>query len=335
MVRPAGIAGGVDRRLPGEADGLIHLEEIWKSYQPGLLRKKVDALRGMSLHVARGEVYALIGPNGAGKTSTFRVLLGLLRPDSGTGSILGRPLGAKEARRLLGFLPESPSYYPFLTARELLLLAGRLSGIAEPVAAANRAIERFSLGALRDRPLRRLSKGQLQRVGIAQAAVHEPELLILDEPMSGLDPVGRADVKEWIRGLREVGRTVVLASHVLADVEALADRVGLLHAGRLQLEGTAEELLAGTEEGVEVEFSLAGNPEPLLQGVTASLEDRSGVWAATLSSGHEIQLSALLSRILVHGGSIRSVERRRSSLEEIYISSVRARAGAEEIEGVR
>ena len=287
-----------------ETNALIHLSGIRKTYRPGLLRKKVEALRGLSLRVAQGEVYALIGPNGAGKTSTFRILLGLIRPDAGDGTILGLPLGAAESRRRLGFLPESPAYYPFLTVRELLLLAGRLSQIGEPGRAADRAIERFGLGALRDRSLRRLSKGQLQRVGIAQAAVHDPELLILDEPMSGLDPVGRADVKEWIRELREEGRTVLLASHVLADVEALADRVGLLHEGRLEFEGTAEELLSGTEQEIEVEFSFPGSPEILMDGITASLEERSGLWAATLASGHEIHLAALLSRILSRGGSV-------------------------------
>jgi ABC-2 type transport system ATP-binding protein len=309
-------------------NALIHLEGIRKTYRPGLLRGKVEALRGLSLSVAPGEVYALIGPNGAGKTTTFRILLGLIRPDAGEGSLFGFPLGAEEARKCLGFLPESPSYYPFLTVRELLLLAGRLSRLSEPAASADRVIERFGLGKLRDRPLRRLSKGQMQRVGIAQAAVHDPPLLILDEPMSGLDPLGRADVKEWIRGLRDEGRTVLLASHVLADVEALADRVGLLHEGALCAEGTAEELLSGTDEEVEIEFSIAGNPDGLMGGITASLEERSGLWAATLASGHEIHVAALLSRILAHGGSVRAVRRRRSSLEGYYVSSIRGRQSA-------
>jgi ABC-2 type transport system ATP-binding protein len=304
-------------------DSLLHLVGIWKTYRPGLGRKKVEALRGLDLSVAGGEIYALIGPNGAGKTSTFRILLGLIRPDAGGGSLFGHALGSEEARQRLGFLPESPSYYPFLSVRELLLLAGKLSRLPEPARAADRAIERFRLGALRGRSLRRLSKGQLQRVGIAQAAVHNPPLLILDEPMSGLDPLGRADVKEWIRSVREEGRTVILASHVLADVEALADRVGLLRDGRLLAEGTAEELLAGTEEEVEVEFTAPGDVEPLISGITASIEERAGLWAATLPSGQEIQVGALLSRILTHGGSVRSVRRRRSNLEGFYVSALR------------
>ncbi len=302
-------------------ESAIRLEEIRKTYCPGLGRKRHPALRGLSLDVNPGEVYALIGPNGAGKTTAFRILLGLLRPDAGTGSVLGRPLGDAEARRRLGFLPEAPCYYPFLTVREFLCMAGTLSGLAEPGQAADRAIDRFGLGELRRRPLRRLSKGQTQRVGIAQAALHEPELLILDEPMSGLDPLGRADVKEWIRTVRAEGRTVLLASHVLADVEALADRVGLLREGSLIVQGATEDLLSADRAEVEIEFIYPGDPSPLLDGLSTSLERRVGVWAARLASGQEMQVSALLARILSHGGTVRSVERRRADLEGFFLAS--------------
>ncbi len=300
----------------------IRLEEIRKTYCPGLGRKSHPALRGLSLEVKPGEVYALIGPNGAGKTTTFRILLGLLRPDSGRGSVLGRPLGDAEARRRLGFLPEAPCYYPFLTVREFLCMAGTLSGLAEPGQAADRAIDRFGLGELRRRPLRRLSKGQAQRVGIAQAALHEPELLILDEPMSGLDPLGRADVKEWIRTVRADGRTVLLASHVLADVEALADRVGLLREGSLVVQGATEDLLSADRAEVEIEFVYPSDPSALVDGLSTSLERRVGVWAARLASGQEMQVSALLARILSHGGTVRSVERRRADLEGFFLASL-------------
>jgi ABC-2 type transport system ATP-binding protein len=304
-----------------EMEFAIRLEELQKTYSPGLGRRRTSALRGLSLRVRPGEVYALIGPNGAGKTTTFRILLGLLRPDAGEGSILGFPLGHPEALRRLGFLPESPCFYPYLRVREFLCFAGRLSGVAEPGAAADRVLQEFGLEALRDRPLRRLSKGQVQRVGIAQAALHEPALLILDEPMSGLDPMGRAEVKEWIRALRAGGRTVVLASHVLADVEALADRVGLLREGALIAEGATEDLLGAGGTEVEIEFEFNGDPKVLLDGLDASLERRVGLWAALLAGGREMEVSALLARILSHGGSVRSVERRRASLEGFYLAS--------------
>lgn len=301
---------------------IIHLVGIVKQYRKGLFQAPVPALRGLDLRVAAGEVYALIGPNGAGKTTTFRVLLGLVRPDAGDGAILGRPLGDPDARRRLGFLPEVPCVYPYLTVREFLLLAGRLSGVSDPRGAADRVMERFEIDPLRDRLLRRLSKGQLQRVGIAQAALHDPPLLILDEPMSGLDPLGRAQIKDWIREMRAGGRTVLLASHVLADVEALADRVGILRQGRIVVEGAAEELLRGTDAEVEVEFLVPGAVEPLIEGLAATLEPRPGLQAARLATGNESDVSRLLERILSRGGTIRSVARRRRTLEGLYVESM-------------
>lgn len=282
------------------------------------------AVAGFDTSLNENETVGLIGPNGAGKTTTFRLLLGLLRADAGRGSLLGLPLGHPEARRRLGFLPEAPCFYPFLQVREFLRLAGRLSGLAEPERAAECAIERFGLGVFASRPLRRLSKGQMQRVAIAQAALHEPTLLILDEPMSGLDPLGRAEVKDWIRGLRADGRTVVMASHVLADVEALADRVGLLRDGAIVVEGATTQLLEAGRSEVEIEFTYPGDPGPLLEGLAASLEERTDAWGAVLASGQEIQVSALMARILSHGGTVRTVERRRAGLEEFYLASFAA-----------
>ena len=304
----------------------IHLQGLCKTYSRGLGHDKTTALRGLSLDVRPGEVYGLIGPNGAGKTTTFRLLLGLLKADAGGGTVLGFPLGHPEARRRLGFLPEAPCFYPFLRVQEFLRFAGRLSGLAEPDRAADRAIERFGLDRLAGRPLRRLSKGQMQRVGIAQAALHEPTLLILDEPMSGLDPLGRAEVKEWIRSLRTDGRTVLMASHVLTDVEALADRIGLLREGEIVVEGATGELLELGRGEVEIEFAFSADPTSLLEGLAASLESRTGIWAATFAGGQEIQVSALLARILSHGGTVRSVERRRAGLEEFYLATVAADA---------
>ncbi len=307
----------------------IRLDGIEKLYNPGLLRRRVIALRGLNVRIESGGVYGLIGPNGAGKTTAFRILLGLIRPDAGDGEVLGFPLGDRRALSRIGYLPESPCYYPFLTVAEFLRLAGNLSRLAEVDPAVDRAMERFDLTGLRDRPLRRLSKGQLQRVGIAQAGLHDPPLLILDEPMSGLDPLRRAHVKDWIRGLRAEGRTVLLASHVLADVEALADRVGVLIDGRIVAEGTAESLLEGSEDEVQVEFVYEGDPQPLLSGLDASIEERSGLWAARLATGQEIQVSALVSRLLAHGGVLRSVERHRHNLESYYLASLQGAGGSE------
>ncbi len=307
-------------------EATVRLEGVRKAYRPGLLRPTLPVLKGLDLRVPPGEIYALIGQNGAGKTTTFRLLLGLIRPDAGDGTILGFPLGHEEARRRLGFLPESPCYYPFLSVRELLRLAGRLSGVSEIERSIDRSLDRLGLTAIANRALRGLSKGQLQRVGIAQASLHDPPLLILDEPMSGLDPLSRADVKGWIREMRDAGKTILLASHVLADVEALADRVGLIRDGRIAVEGSAEDLLSGTEEDVEIEFTMEGDPSPLMKGISAALEERAGLMVASMGSGRDLETSALLSRILSHGGTIRALHRRRKSLEGFYIDTM---AGAE------
>jgi ABC-2 type transport system ATP-binding protein len=313
----------------------IQLEDIRKTYKPGLFRRPVAALTGLSLTVSPGEVHAVVGPNGAGKTTAFRILFGLIRADGGAGRLLGRPFGHPEALRRLGYLPESPCYYAYLSVAELLSLAARLSGVRESRSAVGVALERFDLTHLANRPLRRLSKGQLQRVGLAQAAVHEPDLLILDEPMSGLDPLRRAEVKAWIREMRQAGRTVLLASHVLADVEALADHVAILVGGRIVREGSAELLLHGADAGVEIEFTLPGNPRPLLEGIPHALEERTGVWAASLDTGADVPVHALLTRVLGHGGTVRSVTRRRRSLESVYLDSVRAQGETLGAEGGR
>ncbi|MFB3909116.1 MAG: ABC transporter ATP-binding protein [Candidatus Eisenbacteria bacterium] len=305
----------------------IVLEEIRKTYRPGILRPAVPALRGLSLAVPAGEVYALVGPNGAGKTTAFRILLGLVRADSGRGTILGAPLGDRRGRARLGYLPEAPCYYPFLSVRELLDLAARLSRVADRARAVDRALERFGLAALAHRPVKKLSKGQLQRVGIAQAAVHEPELLILDEPMSGLDPLARSEVKGWIRGWRDEGRTVLLASHMLPDVEALADRVGMLRDGAIALQGTAEELLEGSETGTEIVFRLPVDPAPLVRELPVVLREGAGIWTARVEADQELAVSALLARILARGGTVRSVLRRRRGLEEVFVDSYRTGRG--------
>lgn len=314
--------GGLDTRRMN--DLAVRLQGLCKRYRPGLLRAPVPALNGLDLVVRRGEVHALIGPNGAGKTTTLRILVGLLRADSGEGSVLGHPMGSIGARERLGYLPELPSYYPFLTVTELLRLGARLSRVPDPGPAVEEALERFDLVSLRSRPMRKLSKGQQQRVGIAQAALHKPELLILDEPMSGLDPFRRSEVKEWIRSLRREGRTVLLSSHVLADVEALADRVSLVAGGKVQIEGTPDELLEPMAREVEIQFTLPGEPSVVLAGVHAQLEERAGVWIARMPGTPEIHVAAVVSRVLQHGGVLHGLARHHAGLEGLYVSAVRA-----------
>mgnify|MGYP000134071529 CR=1 FL=1 len=302
---------------------ILELEQLQKTYQPGLLRKPVIALRGLDLSVRQGEVYGFLGANGAGKTTTFKLLLGLLRPTGGRGHLLGLPLGDRHARRRLGFLPELPAYYPHLTPRELLRFARALSGLKADDASDLRLLEELGLGALGDRSLNRMSKGQVQRLGLAQALVHEPELLILDEPMSGLDPLARAVVKDRIRRERARGCTVILSTHVLADVEVLCDTVGLLRDGQLALEGAPSELLRTAVREVVIEVTgavhagvLAGMPEgSTLVNVTEDGEE----WQVKLTRPEPFQVDGCLRRLLTGGAVVTGVETRRQDLEDLFL----------------
>ena len=241
----------------------IRLEELTKDYPVGFWRPRpVRALDGVSLDVEFGEILGFLGPNGAGKTTTLKLLMQLIYPSSGRAEILGRPAGDLEARRRLGYLPEVPYFYDNLTAEELLVYFGRLFGLSATDARSRSAtlLDRVGLGAERRRQLREYSKGMLQRVGIAQALVNDPEVVFLDEPMSGLDPAGRRDTGDLIRELRDEGRTVFFSSHILSDAEALCSRVAILVQGRLVANGRLADLafeilgweliVTGTDDGV-------------------------------------------------------------------------------------
>lgn len=299
---------------------LLELEDLQKVYRPGLFRRPVQALSGLDLSVCRGEIHGLVGPNGAGKSTAFKIVLGLLRPSGGRGRLFDRPLGDRAARARLGFLPELPAYYPHLTVLELLRFARELSGVRPDPAADRTTLEELGLGAAGRRPLRRLSKGQVQRVGLAQALLHRPELLILDEPMSGLDPLGRALVKDRLRVERQRGTTVLFSSHVLADVEALADTISLISGGRLLVEGRPQELLSEAAGEVTIEGTgpLAAD---LLQGMPegSTRRDDGAGWIVSLPRPAEHQLDACVKRIVRDGGRIQKIETAREDLETFFV----------------
>ena len=299
---------------------VLELEDLQKVYRPGLFRRPVQALCGLDLAVRRGEIHGLVGPNGAGKSTAFKIVLGLLRPSGRRGRLFDRPLGDRAARARLGFLPELPAYYPHLTVLELLRFARDLSGVGPDPAADRAVLEELGLGGCVRRPLRRLSKGQVQRVGLAQALLHRPELLILDEPMSGLDPLGRALVKNRLRAERERGTTVLFSSHVLADVEALADTISLISRGRLLVEGRPHELLTDAAGDVTIEGS-GPLSDDLLQGMpdgsTRAGHDEG--WSLSLAHPADHQLDACVKRILRDGGRISRIETEREDLESFFV----------------
>jgi ABC-2 type transport system ATP-binding protein len=236
----------------------IRTEALTKHYSVGFWRPRPYlALEGLTLAVGQGEVFGFLGPNGAGKTTTLKLLMQLIYPTSGTAHILGAPVGSSDVKRRIGYLPENPYFYDHLTAEELLEYFASLFGYAaaERRQRASRLLDEVGIGAERRLQLRKFSKGMLQRVGIAQALINDPEVVFFDEPMSGLDPLGRREIRQLILRLRDRGCTVFFSSHVLSDAEALCSRVAIVAKGRLVASGALTEILAFQVHGWELVMS--------------------------------------------------------------------------------
>jgi ABC-2 type transport system ATP-binding protein len=234
----------------------IKIEGLSKIYRKGLRRQKVLAVNDISMTVGEGEIFGFIGPNGAGKSTTIKILCDLIRPTHGRATILGEEVRRPEARRYLGYLPENPSYYPFLTGKELLHFNGAIHGMQhrDIRTRGEELLEMLDLARAAQRPLRTYSKGMVQRLGIAAALIHDPRVVILDEPMSGLDPVGRKLVKDLIVHLRSEGKTIFFSTHILHDVEVISDRIGIITKGRLRFCGRLAEVISESFASFEVLF---------------------------------------------------------------------------------
>ena len=233
----------------------IEILGLEKTYNAGFWRKRCKrALQPLNLFVEEGEIFGFLGPNGAGKTTTLKILMGLVFPTAGTARILGMELDDPGMKTQIGFLPEQPYFYDHLTARELLNYYGQLSGVdgKQLSRKVEAVLEQVKLNNSANVQLRKFSKGMLQRVGIAQAILHDPKVVFLDEPMSGLDPMGRREVRSLIEDLKARGKTVFFSTHILSDAEALCDRVGIIHQGELRGVGAVAELTAGVHGKVEI-----------------------------------------------------------------------------------
>jgi ABC-2 type transport system ATP-binding protein len=226
----------------------IEISNISKEFKKGIGYKKVRALEDLNLEIHQGEVFGFLGPNGAGKSTTMKILLNLIYPDKGTVSILGKDVRDNDVRRLVGYLPETPYFYDYLTAKEILWFGGKASGLSKKEIAerSELLLNKVNLQNSRERPLRTYSKGMLQRAGLALALIHSPEVVILDEPMSGLDPIGRKMVGDLILELKTLGKTVFFSSHILTDIERFCDRVGIIVGGKLRLVNRLDNILPGT-----------------------------------------------------------------------------------------
>jgi ABC-2 type transport system ATP-binding protein len=304
---------------------VITVDRLTKDYPVGFWRPRpYRALDALSLTVAPGEVFGCLGPNGAGKSTTLKILMGLVAPTSGTAHLFGLPVADVASRRRVGFLPENPVFYDYLTGEELLAYFGQLCGL-RAAAARERAttlLDRVGLGSERRMAVRRYSKGMVQRLGVAQALVQDPDLVILDEPMSGLDPIGRRDVRALILSLRDEGKTVLFSSHILSDAETLCSRVAILAAGRLQAIGSMTEL---------VEFSVRAW-EMLLDGTNPALEARlrdAGATLTVLAAGR-IQVHVpgtqapepLLQLASAAGARVLALQPVRETLEDVFLKHV-------------
>ena len=305
----------------------ITIKDLCKEYQVGFLRKRVRVLSDLSLNVGEGEVFGYLGPNGAGKTTTLKLLMDLLRPTSGEVRILGQPAGDVRTKQQVGFLPEQPNFYEYLTGRELLSFYGQLLGLRrsdrrERIATLARELR---IDAALDLPLRKYSKGMLQRIGLAQALLNDPKLILLDEPMSGLDPIGRREVRDLLLRLKSEGRTVFFSSHIIPDVEVVCDLVGILVGGRLVARGPLDEMLEARITSIEVTVSRV--PPELLEELDHLFMTRPVTKGERLllTVKDEDALAALLPRLLEHKAVIHAIVPQRESLEEYFIRHVHPR----------
>jgi ABC-2 type transport system ATP-binding protein len=312
---------------PALALPAVCVRDLAKSFRTGHLRAVYrPALKGITFSITRGEIFGYLGPNGSGKTTTLKVLLGLLFPDRGTATILGEPLSSRAWRYKAGYQPEHPYFYDYLTAREYLDYAGRLfgKGARERKARTAELLKLVGLEAAADVPLRRFSKGMAQRVGLAQALVNDPELVFLDEPMSGLDPLGRRLVRGLILDLKAAGKTVFFSTHILSDAESLCDRVALLRGGELLKVGALDQILALDVSHLDV--LVTGVTEDALAQLSVRKRVRVGErWTLEVDEG---RLGEVVSFVEARGGRVLGVHPIRQSLEEYFFREMGGAAGS-------
>jgi len=306
---------------------VIEIANLTKDYELGFIRKrKVRALDGLSLVVEEGETFGFLGANGAGKTTTLKLLMRLIYPTGGQAKILGKDINDISMHQRIGYLPENPYFYDYLSARELVRYFASLFGLTgkERDAKTAEVLRRVYLDEKKwDTQLRKFSKGMLQRVGLAQALINDPEIVFLDEPMSGLDPIGRRQVRDLITDLKNRGTTVFMCSHILSDIEVLCDRVAIMNRGRLAATGRLDELRSKQSDEQGFEVTVTGtNTETLAEG----LNRIAGASVTTTPSGVRVLVSAesnvdeVMIQMRKLGGHLVSVQPIRQSLEELFFS---------------
>ena len=298
---------------------VLRVRDLKKTYVVGFMRKKVEAVRGVSFEVRPGEIFGLLGPNGAGKTTTIKSILRLVHPSSGSIELFGGSPADPDVRAKVGYMPENPYVYQYLTPREFLDLCGRLVGMGkkERRDRAEAMIDQVKLRHAADRPIGKFSKGMMQRVGLAQAPLHDPQLLVLDEPMSGLDPIGRKEVRDVLLAQRDAGKTLLFTSHVLSDVEVLCDRVVILRSGLVRASGELRELVRAEVERYELELADVADP---LEAALAPLGELVRHPARLhLTLGERADVDRALALAMEHGAHVVALRPQQRSLEELFV----------------
>ena len=311
---------------PDRSQGItpvIQTQNLSKTYRTGFwLAQKIRSLTAVNLEVYPGETFGLLGQNGAGKTTLLKTLLGIVRPTQGKATLLGKPIGDRNVKKRIGYLPENPYFYDYLTGWEILEFTGGLfeipRSLQKTLIPELLELVGLSLKDAKKKQLRRYSKGMLQRIGLAQALINDPELVFLDEPMSGLDPLGRYQMREIILSLKRQGKTIFFNSHILSDVEKVCDRVAILDKGELVCEGSMDQLL-GDVRAYIVKVK-GGNPE-ILQQRLANLHFQDGLWVGVLKGDPQDFMASLR---LIQSQLI-SLTLARPSLEEFFIKQLNDR----------
>jgi ABC-2 type transport system ATP-binding protein len=300
---------------------VLQITDVKKSFSTGFIPRKKDILKGISFAVGEGEIFGYLGPNGAGKTTTIKCVLGLIFPDAGTIGLFGRDHLDPRAKGRLGFLPENPYFYDYLTGREFLDFYGQLFALPKPErdAAVSRLLKLVDMEQAADLPLRKFSRGMLQRIGLAQALINDPSLVILDEPLGGLDPLGRKEIRDIILRLRDAGKTVFLSSHILQDIEMICDRVAIIVSGRILSLGRLADLVSETV--LFTEITVSGVAESDLAGLGESLSTQAG--RTLLKVCDEPNIEAVLAITRAQGGKVHSLIPRTQTLEDIFVDMVK------------
>jgi len=309
------------------SDLAIKTVNLTKRYSGLWSKQAVDAVKNLNLEVYRGEIFGFLGPNGAGKTTTIKVLLGIIYPTEGEAYVLGQPAGDPKNHYRISYLPETPYFYDYMTGREILTFYAKLFGITEPERSkrVNELLDRVGLSRAADQTLRTYSKGMLQRIGLAQCLINDPELLILDEPTAGLDPIAHIDIRDMILELRNQGKTLFISSHQLSDVERVCDRVAILKKGVMVQLGRIEELLAGGHVEVIADKVPENAVQPIRQlGGKVSLHDGRLI----VEQPDNGSVDRVIDIVRAAGGHIVSVKPYRRSLEDLFVETIQGGTNA-------